>query len=406
MKDNKRFINATWEIMQGILEEDNLEEALSHSLEILIGVLRAEAGVIWILSKSKTRLIPMFHQGPADLSGVTIENGKGLESQVITTGESVVIRDPDENEAFEGTVFDGGGFETQTMICVPLKSFEETYGCIQIINKKDGESFDEEDLQLCERMAAISALTIGEKGLSIEEEESREVLVSLREVIKEFENPGRISRVLKGINLDVYKGEMAVILGESGCGKSTMMNIIGGMDLLTDGQLLVEGVDYSHPTDKELTLYRRHYIGFIFQSFNLMPNLTAEENVKFIAEISENPMDPKDALAQVGLAEKANSFPAALSGGQQQRVAVARALVKNPKLILADEPTAALDHETSIEVLTAIEEIVKEKNTTVLMVTHNPEIGKMADRVIKLRNGRVYSIKRNLNPLPAKDLVW
>ena len=204
----------------------------------------------------------------------------------------------------------------------------------------------------------------------------------------------------------VYKNEFVVILGESGCGKSTMVNIIAGMDSLTDGQLLIEGKDFSHPTDKELTKYRREYLGFVFQSYNLMPNLTAQENVQFIADIAVSPMPAAEAIARVGLTERANNYPSTLSGGQQQRVAIARAIVKRPHIIFADEPTAALDYQTSIEVLAVFEEIMKDRGTTVVMITHNPEIAKMANRVVKLKNGRVSSIRVNLHPMHATELVW
>ena len=189
-------------------------------------------------------------------------------------------------------------------------------------------------------------------------------------------------------------------------GKSTLLNIIGGMDRMTSGQLTVEGHDMSDPTEAERTEYRREYVGFIFQAYNLMPNLSAYENIEFIAEISDDPMDSMEALKLVGLDAKADSMPTALSGGQMQRISIARALVKNPKIILADEPTAALDYDTSIKVLSVIEKISKENNTTILMVTHNPEIAKMANRVVKLRDGKISSIRVNLHPLKATDLVW
>ena len=215
-----------------------------------------------------------------------------------------------------------------------------------------------------------------------------------------------VSRVLKGINLEIYKNEFVVVLGESGCGKSTMMNIVGGMDFLTDGTLLIEGKDFSHPSDSDLTRFRREYVGFIFQSYNLMPNLTAIENVQFIADLVQDPMPAEEAIAKVGLKDKKNNYPGQMSGGQQQRVSIARAIVKKPKLILADEPTAALDYNTSIEVLKVIEDIVKNQGSTVMMVTHNPEIAKMADRVVKVRNGKIASIKKNMHPLHAEELVW
>ncbi len=232
----------------------------------------------------------------------------------------------------------------------------------------------------------MAALTIDEKGLKVNAGEKKDVLISLRGVTKEYPSGDGKITVLKGIDLDIYKGEFLVILGESGCGKSTLVNIIGGMDNLTDGTLLVDGKDYSHPTDRELTEYRREYMGFVFQSYNLMPNLTAQENVQFIADIAQDPM--------------------ALSGGQQQRVSIARAIVKRPKIIFADEPTAALDYQTSIEVLSVFEEIVKSRGTTVVMITHNPEIAKMANRVVKLKSGLVGSVKLNLEPAKATDLVW
>ena len=185
-----------------------------------------------------------------------------------------------------------------------------------------------------------------------------------------------------------------------------MMNIVGGMDFLTGGTLLIEGKDFSHPTDDQLTKYIREYVGFIFQAYNLMPNLTALENVEYIAELVDDPMSPAEALDKVGLSNRAGNYPGQMSGGQQQRVSIARAIVKKPKLILADEPTAALDYATSIEVLRVIEDIVKNKGTTVMMVTHNGEIAKMADRVVKLRNGKIASIKKNLHPVHAEELIW
>lgn len=406
MDNEKKLLRGTWKIMEQLLEVENLEEALVGSLDIIIDEIGAHAGIIWVLDEKTDRITPFYHRGPIDISGISVSNGNGIAGEVIKTGQPIVIKNAQEDPRFEKTIYDSNTFTTGALLCVPLNDLNRIIGCVQVMNDADGKTFDEEDLTICERMAYLSAMTIEEKGLTLESEDDKEVLVSLKDVIKEYHSPGRTSRVLKGISLDIYKGELLVVLGESGCGKSTMMNIIGGMDNLTEGTLLIEGKDYSHPTDEELTQFRRDYVGFIFQSFNLMPNLSAVENVRFISEISKEPISPEDALQQVGLLEKADNFPSQMSGGQQQRIAVARALVKNPKLILADEPTAALDHETSIEVLSAIEKVVRENNTTVIMVTHNPEIGKMADRVIRLRDGKVFSIKRNAHPLPARELEW
>ena len=392
--------------MEQLLEVDSLEDALSGSLEIIVDTLNSEAGAIWLLDPKTDRLSPMFHIGPADISNLSVENGLGIEGIVTKTGKSIMVEDAANDARFDGSVFDDNGLLTKTTICVPLNNLHEVIGCVQIVNKKDGTLYDAEELQLCERMASLAAITIEEKGLTVDLGEQKEVLASLKNVTKEFPSGDGVIKVLKGVNLDVYKNEFVVVLGESGCGKSTMMNIVGGMDFLTDGTLLIEGKDFSHPTDDQLTQYRREYIGFIFQSYNLMPNLTALENVQFIAELANDPMPAAEAIEKVGLSSRANNFPAQMSGGQQQRVSIARAIVKRPKLILADEPTAALDYTTSIEVLSVVEEIVKKQGATVMMVTHNPEIAKMADRVVKVRNGRIASIKKNLHPLHAEELVW
>lgn len=271
--------------------------------------------------------------------------------------------------------------------------------------KKSG-GFSEDDLKLAKSLAALVALDIEDKGYSISIRDTRKPMIVLKDCVKEFPSGDGVIRVLKGVFLEIYPKEFLVVLGESGCGKTTMMNIIGGIDSMTSGTLLLDGKDFSRPSDKELTQFRRHYIGYIFQSYNLMPNLSALENLEFIAEISQNPMDPKKALELVGLSQRAGNFPSQMSGGQQQRVSIARALTKNPKLILADEPTAALDYETSIEVLEIVEDIVKNQGKTVVMITHNPEIAKMADRVVKLRSGLISSIRINLRPLHARELVW
>ena len=406
MSDGTRYTKATWRIMEQLLDVEDMEEALSGSLEIIVEVLESEAGAIWLLDSKTDRLSPVYHIGPADISNISIENGIGLEGLVTKTGKSVVISDAASDQRFEGTVFDDNGLTSKTVICVPLNNLHDNIGCVVIVNKKDGSSFDDEELRLAEHMASLAAITIDEKGFTVELDESKEVLASLRGITKEFPSGDGVLKVLKGINLDIYKNEFVVILGESGCGKSTMMNIVGGMDFLTDGTLTIEGKDFSHPSDAELTKYRRQYIGFIFQSYNLMPNLTAIENVRFIAELVDDPMSCEEAIASVNMTDRANNYPGQMSGDQQQRVSIARALVKKPKLILADEPTAALDYSTSIEVLTAIEEVVKKQGTTVMMVTHNGEIAKMADRVIKVRNGKIASIKKNMHPLHAAELVW
>ena len=406
MANNRKLHDALMTIMESLLEVNNLEDALNTALETLVKALRGGEGVIWVPDQNKDRLYPLVFVGPADISSISIEGASGIEGQVMQSGESTVISDTSSDPRFDISIFDENGMPVHSMICVPLKTGNQVAGCIEVVNHAEDSPFDQEAVRLCERMAALTALLLEENDFQYDGGIRREVLISLRNVIKEFPSGEGVNRVLKGINLDIYKGEFLVILGESGCGKSTLVNIIGGMDFLTDGELIIDGKDFSHPTDKQLTKFRREYMGFVFQSYNLLPNLNAVENIRYIAEIGKDPMKAEEALALVDLSDRARNFPSALSGGQQQRVSIARAIVKNPQIIFADEPTAALDYSTSIEVLRIFEEIVKTKGSTVVMITHNPEIAKMADRVIKLRYGRVFSIRRNLKPAKAEELVW
>lgn len=209
-----------------------------------------------------------------------------------------------------------------------------------------------------------------------------------------------------GINFSVEKGEFAVILGPSGAGKSTVLNILGGMDSCDEGQVIVDGTDIAKFNAKELTTYRRLDVGFVFQFYNLVPNLTAKENVELASQIVPNAMDPDEVLLSVGLGKRTNNFPAQLSGGEQQRVTIARALAKRPKLLLCDEPTGALDYETGKQILKILQDTVKETGTTVVVITHNSQIAPMADRVIRINDARVRDVTINPNPKPIAEIEW
>lgn len=211
---------------------------------------------------------------------------------------------------------------------------------------------------------------------------------------------------LRGVDLELYEGELIVLLGPSGSGKSTLLNILGGLDTATGGQVTYLGKDLTNATEQELTEYRRFHIGFVFQFYNLIPSLTARENVEVVTEIAKKPMKPEDALAIVGLSERLDHFPAQLSGGEQQRVAIARAISKNPEVLLCDEPTGALDSETGVSVLEALERANRELGTTTAIITHNADISGMADRVIHLSNGHISEIVKNTVKKQPRDLHW
>lgn len=211
---------------------------------------------------------------------------------------------------------------------------------------------------------------------------------------------------LRGVDLEILKGETLVLLGPSGSGKSTLLNILGGLDRATSGTARFHDLDITAASDAELTRYRRASVGFIFQFFNLVPSLTALENVALITEIAANPMPPEEALARVGLAERLNHFPAQLSGGEQQRVAVARAIAKRPELLFCDEPTGSLDSESGVRVLEAIASVSREVGATTMIVSHNTAIGAMADRVIRFRDGRIAGIARNTTKVAPSEMAW
>jgi putative ABC transport system ATP-binding protein len=235
---------------------------------------------------------------------------------------------------------------------------------------------------------------------------NRRVLLHLDHVGKTYQM-GEVSvEVLKQIDLQIFRGELLVMVGPSGSGKTTMLNMIGGLDTPTVGQVWYQERDISDASPRELTKYRRETIGFVFQFYNLVPNLTARENVMVSTEISLSPMDVNEVLRLVGLEERANHFPAQLSGGEQQRVAIARALAKNPELLLCDEPTGALDFETGKKVLRLLVDLKNKLDKTVMVITHNAALAEAADRIVRLRSGQIVEIHDNPTPTPPEEIVW
>nr|WP_290623515.1 MULTISPECIES: ABC transporter ATP-binding protein [unclassified Archaeoglobus] len=231
-------------------------------------------------------------------------------------------------------------------------------------------------------------------------------MIELREVWKSY-IMGKVEvNALRGVNLQVESGEFVVVLGPSGCGKTTMLNIIGGIDRPTKGRVIFDGRDITDYDDNALTMHRRKNVGFIFQFFNLIPTLTARENVEIAADLVEKSRDVEEVLEVVGLKERASHFPAELSGGEQQRVAIARALVKNPPIILADEPTGSLDFETGKAILGVMREINVKEGITFILVTHNSAIAAIADKVVYLRDGKVERVVENLSPVKADEIRW
>lgn len=233
-----------------------------------------------------------------------------------------------------------------------------------------------------------------------------EPVFRVKELTKTYDMGEVAVQALRGINVDIFESEFVVLLGASGSGKSTLLNIMGGLDTPTSGEVIYRDQNLSKIGESALTRYRRNHVGFVFQFYNLIPSLTAKENISLITEIVRNPMKPEDALEMVGLYERRNHFPAQLSGGEQQRVAIARAIAKRPDILLCDEPTGALDVQTGILVLQAIERINRELGTSTIVITHNAVISGMAQRVISLSDGKIVSVVENESLTPAAELEW
>lgn len=244
------------------------------------------------------------------------------------------------------------------------------------------------------------------RDMNTDADSSGQPVFQARRLTKVYQMGEVAVHALRGIDLDLYPRELAALLGPSGSGKSTLLNILGGLDTPTSGTVSYLGTDLTLVSERELTNYRRRHVGFVFQFYNLIPSLTALENVSVVTEISDRPMDPAEALAVVGLSERMDHFPAQLSGGEQQRVAIARAIAKNPSVLLCDEPTGSLDFATGIIVLEALEQVNRELGTTTVVITHNADIARMADRVIRLADGRIAEVSRNPERVPARELRW
>lgn len=230
--------------------------------------------------------------------------------------------------------------------------------------------------------------------------------IEFNQITKEYKSGETRIKALDEASFQVEKGELAVILGSSGAGKTTALNILGGMDVPTSGQILVDGNDITKYSKKQLVGYRRTDIGFVFQFYNLVPNLTALENVELAAQVCKDSLDAGETLEKVGLGERKNNFPAQLSGGEQQRVSIARALAKNPKLLLCDEPTGALDYNTGKQILQLLQDTCRKEGITVILITHNSAIVPMADRLIRFKSGKVIEMSQNKNPIPISEIEW
>lgn len=404
MNDMMKYFVAIKKINKAVEKAETLNEALSEGINEILAVFPTDYCIVWYADEEKKILRPYHFIGEKDFTNCVHLSGAGFIGSAFETQESKRIFEYKAGMDAE-TEKDFEGINIKSMLCIPFSSTDDNLGVLQFVRSENTSAFNDEEADVFEMLAGFIAIGIADNDKLNTEWKFNEVILSARDIKRSFKNGDTITNVLKGVNIDVYKGEFLVILGESGSGKSTFLNIIGGMDKADSGSFTFLGEEMSGLSQDELTIFRRDNIGFIFQSYNLISTLTAAQNVDLIGELVEDHLSSDEVLGMVGLSERKNNYPSQLSGGQQQRVSIARALVKKPKLIFADEPTAALDYTTSIEVLSVLGELVK-NGTTLVMVTHNEEITKMADRVVRMRNGKTYDVQLNRHPVPASQLVW
>ena len=394
------------QIHSNIIRAASFEEAVITGLKTILSSGIADYAVIWQIDNEKVqKLHPVFWVCPVDIASLSYTVEEGMPGRVFKTQNREIVSRNSQPERFADEFRDFESIELASIICLPLGSIRSEYGSVQFMRTKEHGDFSDDEADALELFTVLLQSELDSEALYFDKVRNQNVLLSVRNLHKYFMNGDSKTHVLKGINLDVYEGEFLCVLGESGSGKSTILNIIGGLLEGDEGAVTFGAKNLSGLSSKEMTCYRRDNIGFIFQSYNLMPNLTARQNIDLIGELVENPKDSTELLELVGLSGKMDNYPSQLSGGQQQRIAIARAMVKNPRLILADEPTAALDYATSIEVLSVMETVVN-TGTSLIVITHNEEIAKMADRVIRIRDGKTYEVLVNRHPLHAADLVW
>lgn len=354
-------------LQKQIARVSSMREAIEEGLKTIRSSFPAEEMILWYADGEKGGpLRPYYWLGDRDFTAAHYDRASGMVGQAYTQQEAVRCleyvagSDPVTEEIF-------GGMAIRSMLCVPFADTHETLGCIQIIRTQ--ECFTEEIADLIEIFAGMIAMAIEENELIPPQWHFDDIILRARDITKSFQNGETVTSVLKGINLDIYRGEFVVVLGESGCGKSTFLNIIGGLETADGGSFSYCGRELAKAGQEELTAYRRDHIGFVFQSYNLMPNLTAKQNLDLIGELVREPMDSMEALRLVGLENKSDNYPSQLSGGQQQRVSIARALAMKPDILFFDEPTSALDPELTGEILKVIRGLAAEKMTMVI-VTH------------------------------------
>ncbi len=392
---NMTLIPLLWETAKILNDAASMEEALSGILEKTVRILNCEEAAVWLLNIKDSRVYIAAHVGKEDVSGSSVDLDQNIIGKVLRFGIPELIPDCSQDLRF-AAIKETGQLTTRNLLCVPLKSQYECIGCLNLLNKAEG--FTQDDVEDSLLLSSLIATGLNERGFSVVPAETKKTLVSLRNVTK--------GSLVKDISLNIYEKELLAITGEDGCGKETLMRLIGGLDVPDQGKIVSAGKEIAVLSEEELELYRRDFAGYILGESKLLDHLTVRDNIRFVSALSLDPINTDKAMNLVGLNGLGKKYPDQLTPGQRQLTAVARAFAKHPVLVIAEEPVGQLRAEEARPVLMAIRQAMEATGATVILVTHNLEIAKIADRIIKMRDGQIFSVRANHFPAAPEDLVW
>lgn len=400
--------NFEWQILNLLNKSNYVAETIRVFLQEFSAESEAEAASVWLLDgEGNINLYAACGKNCGGLQEIVLKKGQGICGKCIEQNEVILVEDVSKDKRWYSKADEKTGFHTQSILAVPISSSQtECFGCLQLLNKSQG-NFNEEDIELAKIMANLLAKWFFESGISIPTLKKKEILLEGKHLKKTYGKGDAAVRALDDVSFRIHRGELTVILGSSGSGKSTLLNVIGGMAKPDEGEIIFQNYgDICAFNKKQQTEYRKDAVGFIFQFYNLIPELNVRENIALAYDMAKNPRPVQEVIDMMGIAHRADHYPAQMSGGEQQRVSIARALVKNADFLLCDEPTGALDFNTGRQLLVELEKLVREHGQTVVIVTHTVSIASIADRILKMRSGKIEEEIVNPHPISADQVEW
>jgi putative ABC transport system ATP-binding protein len=400
--------NFEWRILELLNKSKHVADTIRIFLQELSAESGVEAGSVWLLDdQDHINLYAACGDNCGGLQEIVLQRGQGICGQCIETNEVILVEDVSKDKRWFRKADEKTGFHTQSILAIPISSAQAScFGCLQLLNKTKGK-FEPEDIELAKIMAMLLAKWFHESGVVIPTLKKKEVLLEGKNLRKTYGQGDAAVHALNNVSFKIHRGELTVILGSSGSGKSTLLNMIGGMATPDEGEIIFANKGNICAFNKrQQTDYRKDCVGFIFQFYNLIPELNVEENISLAADMAVNPRPIQEVIDMMGIGHRTKHYPSQMSGGEQQRVSIARALVKNADFLLGDEPTGALDFNTGRQLLIEIERLVREFGQTVVIVTHTVSIASIADRILKMRSGKIVEEIVNPHPTAAADVEW